>query len=373
MSHGLPDDGRTPVQAVRTDKPHPWSRALVWLRFQWQLLKRPRIESGWASMCGTSHSRNQDAVFAMAPFFAVADGVGGGSAGELASSQMLAWCRTIPRSAWKHSESLAEWLRQADDAIAESLQAVNPHGVSATTFAGVWLSASGRGNIAHVGDARVLLLRPTQNHWKVEQLTRDQTYAEMGEAPPAGGSPGDPARMVGVGAIGEPPVAKIHLFEAECLLLCSDGFHRFVLPERIAAFYHQSDGTYQSLSQLATQLALAAQASGSHDDVSVLLVRRNPRFGARQRCWVALLATMLFGLAAFSWGGSCSAVSPECRELNNLMGEEWRADPYKLEYVTYKGLDAWISARIPVLTQKKQTPRLMAPPGGVDDFPFASK
>jgi WD40 repeat protein len=55
------------------------------------------------------------------------------------------------------------------------------------------------------------------------------------------------------------------------------------------------------------------------------------------------------------------------------LGEEWRADPYKLGHVTYKGLDAWISARIPVLTQKKQTPRLMAPPGGVDDFPFASK
>ena len=84
----------------------------------------------------------------------------------------------------------AEWLRQADDAIAESLQAVNPHGVSATTFAGVWLSASGRGNIAHVGDARVLLLRSTENNWKIEQLTRDQTYAEMGEAPPTGGSPG---------------------------------------------------------------------------------------------------------------------------------------------------------------------------------------
>lgn len=55
------------------------------------------------------------------------------------------------------------------------------------------------------------------------------------------------------------------------------------------------------------------------------------------------------------------------------LGEEWRADPFKLGHVTYKGLDAWISARIPVLTQKKQTPRLMAPPGGVDDFPFASK
>lgn len=61
------------------------------------------------------------------------------------------------------------------------------------------------------------------------------------------------------------------------------------------------------------------------------------------------------------------------RALIEGLGEKWRADPYKLGHVTYKGLDARISARISVQTQKKQTPRLMAPPGGIDDFPFASK
>lgn len=303
----MPDDGRTPLQAVRTAKPRSWGRVMSWWRFQWQLLIRPRIESGWASVCGASHSRNQDAVFALAPFFAVADGVGGGSAGELASSQMLAWCRTIPRSAWKRTESLSLWLRQADDALARSLQALNPDGVSATTFAGVWLSTSGRGNIAHVGDARVLLVRPTRNHWKVEQLTRDQTYAEMGEEPPTGGSAGDPARMVGVGAIGQPPVAQIRLGEGECLLLCSDGFHRFVSPTEISDLFHQFDHMQQSLSKLATRLASAAHASGSLDDISVLLVRHNPRFGVRQRYWLALLATIALGLAFYFWCSECLA------------------------------------------------------------------
>lgn len=55
------------------------------------------------------------------------------------------------------------------------------------------------------------------------------------------------------------------------------------------------------------------------------------------------------------------------------LGEEWRADPNKVGEVTYKGLDYWISSRVPILTKKKQTPRLMTPPGGVDDFPLASK
>ena len=55
------------------------------------------------------------------------------------------------------------------------------------------------------------------------------------------------------------------------------------------------------------------------------------------------------------------------------LGQEWRADPFAIGQVTYKGLDAWISVRVPVLTQNRQTPRLMAPPGGVDDFPLATK
>lgn len=55
------------------------------------------------------------------------------------------------------------------------------------------------------------------------------------------------------------------------------------------------------------------------------------------------------------------------------LGQEWRADPFAIGQVTYKGLDAWVSVRVPVLTQNRQTPRLMAPPGGVDDFALATK
>lgn len=53
------------------------------------------------------------------------------------------------------------------------------------------------------------------------------------------------------------------------------------------------------------------------------------------------------------------------------LGDEWRADPFGLGTVTYTGLNAWVSARVPVLSQRRQTPRLLAPPGGVDDFSLA--
>jgi WD40 repeat protein len=55
------------------------------------------------------------------------------------------------------------------------------------------------------------------------------------------------------------------------------------------------------------------------------------------------------------------------------LGDEWLADAHKIGQVTYKSLDTWISLRVPRLSQQRQTPRLMAPPGGVDDFTLATQ
>jgi hypothetical protein len=76
--------------------------------------------------------------------------------------------------------------------------------------------------IAWVGDCRIYRLRATHDE-PAELLTRDDTYRHLGEAPPPGGSPDDPARMVGNGAIADPNVASVQLGDGEMLVLCSDG------------------------------------------------------------------------------------------------------------------------------------------------------
>ena len=288
------EDSVTPLVQQRT-APAPHRSAADWLRQQWALARRPRIESGWASVCGAGHERNQDAVLAAAPLFAVADGVGGGSAGELASSQMLAWCRAIQPADWRRPEALAAKLRESDAALASALERLSPGGRSATTFAGAWLRSSGHGVVAHVGDSRVLQLRPRPGAWRSTWLTVDQTYANLGELPPEGGRPDDPARMVGVGAIGDPPVARIRLRENDWLLLCSDGLYRFVPEPTLAAMCQRAAAA--PLHDLAQQLAGAAGRAGSRDDISVVLVRRNPLGGARIPFWLALVASVIAALA----------------------------------------------------------------------------
>ena len=295
------DGTKTPLRHGGINRGAFAGRLLESIGDQWRLARRPRLEHGWSSLCGTSHSRNQDAVVADPPLFAVADGVGGGGAGELASSQMLAWCQSVPKAAWSDEVALAAWITQADEVLAKSLQALNPTGLSATIFAAAWVKPNGRGHIVHVGDARILQARARQGTWQIQQLTEDHTYANVGESPPAGGSDEDPARMVGVGVIGSPPVHKIRLLEGEMLLFCSDGLHKFISPARMAEIVGRFGGLSQSLELVAKDMAHAALHAGSSDDISVLLVRRNPRFGARAVFWWMLSISVvlaLFGAAA---------------------------------------------------------------------------
>src|SRR6185436_14545828 len=86
--------------------------------------------------------------------------------------------------------------------------------------------------IAWVGDCRVYRVRAAHDE-PAELLTRDDTYGHLGEDPPLGGSPDDPARMVGNGAVTAPNVESVHLGDGEMLVLCSDGLHKHVGPHEI--------------------------------------------------------------------------------------------------------------------------------------------
>jgi serine/threonine protein phosphatase PrpC len=154
--------------------------------------------------------------------------------------------------------------------------------------------------IGWVGDCRVYRLA-MNGGGALTLMTRDDTYRNLGETPPPGGSPDDPARMVGNGAIGEPNVALTELAFGEALLLVTDGVFKHVTCSEMSAALAEPI----PLAQRCIRLIQIARARGSTDDATAVVVHRNARIGARLRklaraSALALLAALVVLVLASS-------------------------------------------------------------------------
>jgi serine/threonine protein phosphatase PrpC len=112
---------------------------------------------------------------------------------------------------------------------------------------------------------------------RFELLTRDDTFRQLDETPPDGGSADDPARMVGNGATTGANVAVHGLGSGELLALCSDGLHKHVTPSEWRRVLTQP----VPLARRCDDLIALASANGSTDDATVLLVQRTGFASAR--------------------------------------------------------------------------------------------
>jgi len=130
--------------------------------------------------------------------------------------------------------------------------------------------------IAWVGDCRAYRLSG-RGELHFELLTRDDTFRQLDEAPPDGGSPDDPARMVGNGATTGANVVVRGLGSGELLALCSDGLHKHVAPSEWRRALTQP----VPLARRCDDLIALAAANGSTDDATVLLVQRTGFANAR--------------------------------------------------------------------------------------------
>ena len=263
---------------------------------------RGGLRAAYASVTGTSHERNEDCCShvpsAERPAFCgVADGVGGGAHGEIASSVLLRHCAQAPKSAWSDPAKLVAWLARADGEVREAI-ARRTDQAGAATLAAAWFPSPGTAYVLNVGDCRAYQLKPHGKGYGIQRLTVDQTYASLAQEPPPNGKPEDPARMVGAGAVGTPPVVKAQLRERDLLLLCSDGLHKFVPDVQIAGIVAAGQAERKSLEYICGELVRAAKKNGSRDDASALLVLRRPWFMARWVYACAVVAILLAGLLA---------------------------------------------------------------------------
>lgn len=213
---------------------------------------------------------------------AVADGVGGGPEGELASERALA---TVLSYVGKATSCFQGLSTSAEHELLELLEAavrdthaslLAEHGgvtsrMPATTLTLVLLVWP-RAYHVQVGDSRAYVRRGG----RMQRLTRDQTLGDFMVS--VGAWSEDQARMASTAetlasAIGgselEPVVGLIDLAPGDSLLLCTDGLTKHVSDERIASALAQGDSAEATSSALVSD----ALAGGGTDNVTVVVVR----------------------------------------------------------------------------------------------------
>lgn len=219
---------------------------------------------------GNVREHNEDSLTVLPPLFAVADGMGGHEAGEVASEITINTLNDLaPQSA--DAEALARAVVAANlNVIKAPSQGVGREGMGTTLTAAILEKE--RLVIAQVGDSRAYLL----HNGSLQQLTRDHSLmADMIEAGQLTEAEArvHPNRSVITRAIGSDPHMQPDLYElnvetGDRLLLCSDGICGMIDDHEIASIMRQAP----SAQSCADQLVEAALAAGGFDNATAVVV-----------------------------------------------------------------------------------------------------
>ncbi|WP_329109089.1 protein phosphatase 2C domain-containing protein [Micromonospora sp. NBC_01699] len=222
---------------------------------------------------GLIRSGNQDSVHTGAWLLAVADGMGGMAAGDLASRIAIETIAPVDRPTPDDDlvAALQEALGEASVRIRAAVEAEPTRQGMGTTLTALLFSAAGTSlALAHIGDSRAYLLRDDD----FTQVTRDDTFvqllvdqgvidAEQARSHPRRavvtqalqGEPANPAYST------QPPRA------GDRWLLCSDGLSNVVRAESLA----EALRAYPDRDACAHRLVDLALRAGGPDNITVVV------------------------------------------------------------------------------------------------------
>jgi len=225
---------------------------------------------------GRVRSSNEDAYFIGDSIFAVADGMGGHVAGEVASATALGPLEEIDAKVYPDGataiHALEEAIQQANVEVVTKAQDRPEYEGMGTTLTALMFEGQ-RIHFAHVGDSRAYLLREGQ----FNQLTRDHTFVqqlvEEGRISEEEAAV-HPRRSVITRAIGvteqiDVDVMTLDLEQGDQLLLCSDGLTGVVADEEIAGILSDLDQPARTVERLVQ----AANHAGGPDNITAVLLR----------------------------------------------------------------------------------------------------
>jgi protein phosphatase len=221
---------------------------------------------------GRKRRQNEDSFVCDPPLFAIADGMGGAQAGELAS-RLAAAVIEEGRSALDGEEGVVGVVRRANARIFErALQDPAAAGMGTTATVALVDEHAGTLTLAHVGDSRAYRYRDgtleqlTTDHSLVGELVRTGRLTEAEAAV-------HPHRSVITRALGtdaevEVDTRTLELAPGDLVLLWSDGLSAMVRDEDIVQLL-VSSGLDPHIA--ADALVRAANAAGGEDNVTVVL------------------------------------------------------------------------------------------------------
>ena len=223
--------------------------------------------------------RSNEDRFALVPehgFYLVADGMGGHTAGQVAS-QLAAEAATRAINALEGAsatpcEKLRMVVAAANRAIYLAAQRQPEYAGMGTTVVAV-LAAGDRAALAHVGDSRAYLVRRgkirqlTDDHSIVGELLRRQEIS-------ADAAREHPHRHVLTRALGvrenvEPDLAELSPAHGDVFVLCSDGLTNHIEDLELAKLVTETS----DLQEACEDLVDVANGRGGEDNVTVVLAR----------------------------------------------------------------------------------------------------
>ncbi len=219
---------------------------------------------------GLVRPRNEDAYLLEPPLFAVADGLGGHQAGEIASRVAM---ETLLGEAPSRPDpkALARAVRAANAAVMQAAEEGRGRAGMGTTLTAAMVEGT-RIVIAHVGDSRAYLLEGgtltqlTQDHSIVADMVRSGAITpETARV--------HPSRSVITRALGSDPNLAVDVLEVVArpgarLLLCTDGLSGMLTDDEIARILAAEPSADEAVRRLIT----AANDAGGQDNITVVVV-----------------------------------------------------------------------------------------------------
>jgi PPM family protein phosphatase len=223
-----------------------------------------------ASDTGRKRRHNEDSFVVQPPLFAVADGMGGAQAGEVASKLAAAALEETDPGSLSGPEKLVSLIQEANRRVYE--RASNDPATSGMgTTMTVALVEGQQVTFAHVGDSRAYRVRDGS----LEQLTEDHSLVnELLKSGKLSREEADvhPQRSVITRAVGTDPDVEVDAFTVDVkvgdiFLLCSDGLTDMVADDDILDTVERFSS---DLDRVTKSLVSAANRSGGEDNITVV-------------------------------------------------------------------------------------------------------